>query len=47
MKKLTGAQTRVVERITIDRVGVGQRDAISLEAWRKAFAFTAWELFRV
>ena len=45
MAKLTIAQTQTVERITADRVG--QRSTVSLEAWRKAFAFTAWELFRV
>ena len=45
MAKRTIAQTRTVERITTDRVG--QRSTVSLEAWRKAFAFTAWELFRV
>lgn len=45
MAKLTNAQMRTVERITTDRVG--QRSTVSLEAWRTAFAFTAWELFRV
>jgi hypothetical protein len=45
MSKLTSAQTLTVERITTDRIG--RRDTVSLEAWRKAFAFTAWELFRV
>jgi hypothetical protein len=45
MTKLTATQMRTVERITTDRVGA--RATVSLEAWRKAFAFTAWELFRV
>ena len=45
MAKLTNTQMRIVERITTDRVG--QRSTVSLEAWQKAFAFTAWELFRV
>lgn len=45
MAKLTNTQMRIVERITTDRVG--QRSTVSLEGWRKAFAFTAWELFRV
>ena len=45
MGNLTPAQAHTVEQVTADRVG--QRSTVSLEAWRKAFAFTAWELFRV
>jgi hypothetical protein len=43
--KLTSTQVRTVERVTTDRIG--ERSTVTLEAWRKAFAFTAWELFKV
>lgn len=46
MGQLTAAQRAHVVRVTKDRVG--HRETVtSLDAWRKAIAYTAWELYRV
>lgn len=44
-RRLTAAQRRVVARVTADRCG--DRRDVGGDAWRKAFAWTAWELYRV
>lgn len=46
MGTLTANQRKHVVRVTQDRVG-RRETVVDLDAWRKAIAFTAWELYRV
>lgn len=46
MGTLTAKQRTHVVRVTKDRVG-HRETVVDLDAWRRAIAYTAWELYRV